>query len=59
MQHFQVISNECGCDDEADHCYLGGLHLQPGEEDSSPGACDSGSDMSSDTNSDMYSQHSE
>ncbi len=52
MQHFQVTSNECGCDDEADQ-------LQSGDDDRSLGAWDSESDMGSDDASDMYSQHSD
>jgi len=59
MQHFQVISSQYDSGDEADHHYVGGLHLQPGEENSSLGDWDSDSDMRSDTYSDMYSQHSD
>jgi len=59
MQHFQVISSEYDSGDEADHHYVGGLHLQPGEENSSSGDWDSDSDMRSDTDLDMYSQHSD
>jgi len=59
MQHFQVISSQYDSGDEADHHYVGGLHLQPGEENSSSGDWDSDSDMRSDTDLDMYSQHSD
>ena len=52
MQHFQVTSNACGCDDEADQ-------LQSGDDDRSLGAWDGESDMGSDDASDMYSQHSD
>ncbi len=60
MQVFQVVSSELQSEngDKADHHYAGGLHLQPGEEDSSLGSWNSDSDRSSDTDSDMYSLHS-
>ncbi len=52
MQHFQVISHECGCDYDTDH-------RQSGDDDSSLGAWDGESDMGSDNVSDMYSQQSD
>ena len=55
MQHFQVISNKCGCVED----YLGGFHLQSGDDDSSLGEWGSDSDVGSDNDSDMYSQHSD
>ncbi len=59
MQHSEVLSSECDFDNEADHQSVEGLHLQSGDDDSSLGEWGSDSDMGSDYDSDMYSQHSD